>query len=74
MPEMDNVESLDDLLKNVREWSQAEESEQGQPRHRSEIEAETSVFRCSSHPDTGQGDGGFGFLSYKIWVLGGFKL
>ena len=33
-----------------------------------------SVFRCSSHPDTGQGGGGFGFLSYKIWVLGGFKL
>ena len=41
MPEMDNVESLDDLVKDVREWSQAEESEQGQQRHRSEVEAET---------------------------------
>jgi len=41
MPDMDNVESLDDLVKYVREWSQAEEGEQGQPRHRSEVEAET---------------------------------
>ena len=41
MPDMDNVERLDDLVKYVREWSQAEEGEHGQPRHRSEVEAET---------------------------------